>query len=89
MKLIYNLMLYDITERPNIENWVSLVKNLLSNLGFFPVWVAQGVGDETIFLSIFRQRVSDHFIQNWQQRLNESSRASFYRHLCVFNFNLI
>ena len=36
--------------------------------------------------SIFRQRVSDHFIQNWQQRLNESSRASFYRHICVFQF---
>ena len=89
VKLIYNLMLYDITEIPNIKNWVSLVKNLLSNLGFFPVWVAQGVGDEKIFLSIFRQRVSDHFNQNWQQRLNESSKASFYRHICVFNFNLI
>ena len=86
VKLIYNLMLYDITERPHVKNWVSLVKNLLSNLGFFHVWVAQGVGDEKIFLSIFRQRVSDHFIQNWQQRLNESSRASFYRHICVFQF---
>ena len=48
VKLIYNLMLYDITERPHVKNWVSLVKNLLSNLGFFHVWVAQGVGDEKI-----------------------------------------
>ena len=39
-----------------------------------------------IFLSIFRQRINDHFIQNWHQRLNESSRASFYRQMCVFQF---
>ena len=85
MKLVYNLMLNDITERPHVKNWVSLVKNLLSILGFFHVWVAQGAGDEKIFLSIFRQRVSDHFIQTWQQRLNESSRASFDRHI-IFQF---
>ena len=49
VKLKYNLMLNDITERPHVKNWVSLVKNMLSNLCFFHVWVSQGVGDEKYF----------------------------------------
>ena len=48
--------------------------------------MAQGVGDEKNFLSLFKQRVNDHFIQNWHQRLNESSRALFYRQICIFQF---
>ena len=79
-------MLDDINGRPNVKNWASLVKNMLSNLGFYHVWVAQGVGDENNFISTFKQRVSDHFVQNWHQRLNESSRATFYRQICVFQF---
>ena len=55
VKVIYSLMLNDIAERPNIQNWAALVKNTLSNLGFFHVWVAQGVGDEKNFLSLFKQ----------------------------------
>lgn len=79
-------MLDDINEMPNVKNWASLVRNILSNLGFYHVWAAQGVGDEKIFLSIFKQRVRDNFIQCWHQRLNESSRATFYRQICVFQF---
>ena len=82
-------MLNDITERPHVKNWVSLVKNMLSNLGFIHVWVAQGVGGEKIFPSLFRQRVSDNLIQIWHQCLNQSSRVSFYRQIFFFNFNLI
>ena len=85
-KLIYILMLNDMNERPNVKNWAVFVKNMLSNLGFFHVWAAQGVGDENKFLSIFRQSLSDNFVQTWNQRLNESSRAIFYRQICVFQF---
>ena len=42
------------------------------------VWDAQGVGDIEIFLSIFKQRVTDSFIQNWHARLNDSSHARCY-----------
>ena len=79
-------MLTNINDRPNIQNWASLVRNTLSNLGFFNVWIAQGVGDVNIFLSVIKQRLSDTFVQNWHERLNESSRASNYRHICNFRF---
>ena len=49
----------------------------LNNLSFFNVWIKQRVGDVNIFLSVIKQRLSDTFVQNWHERLNESSRASF------------
>ena len=58
-------MLTDINDKPNIQNWASLVRNTLSNLGFFNVWIAQGVGDVNIFLSVIKQRLSDTFVQNF------------------------
>ena len=74
---IYKTMLNDITDRQNTQNWASLVRNTLANLGFFDVWLAQGVGNVNIFLSVFKQRLSDNFLQSWNNRLTESSRASF------------
>ena len=44
-------------------------------------WTQQNVGDVKVFLSVVKQRLSDNFIQNWNSRLNESSRALFYRNL--------
>ena len=59
---------------------------MLCNYGFHEVWIAQGVGHTNTFISIFKQRVNDTFIQQWYSRLENSTRASFYR---VFaNFEL-
>ena len=54
IKCIYNMMLTDIELRPNKQNWASMVKNLLSRLGFLEVWNAQGVGNINNFLYIFK-----------------------------------
>ena len=86
IRKIYNVMLNDIADRQNIQNWASLVINTLANLGFFEVWLAQGVGDMNKFLLILKQRFADHFLQNWSERLEASSRASFYKHICIFKF---
>ena len=55
-------MLTDIELRPNKQNWASMVKNLLSRLGFLEVWNAQGVGNINNFLYIFKTRVRDIYI---------------------------
>ena len=76
IKCIYNMMLTDIELRPNKQNWASMVKNLLSRLGFLEVWNAQGVGNINNFLYIFKTRVRDIYIytrlafQTW--KLNKS-----------------
>ena len=62
-KNINNLMLRDIETKPNIKNWASLLRNILSNLGFLHVWLSQGVGDIKQFLFVLKQRLTDNFLQ--------------------------
>ena len=83
---IYKTMLNDITDRQNTQNWASLVRNTLANLGFFDVRLSQGVGDINNYLSVFKQRLSDNFLKNWNNRLTESSRTSFYKAISIFRF---
>ena len=45
IKLVYNMMLSDLELFPNKVNWVSLVRHLLMSLGFYQVWLNQGVGN--------------------------------------------
>ena len=64
IKLIYRMMLHDLEVLPHKANLASLVRQLLMSLGFYEVWLAQGVGNVDVFLSTFKQRLNDNFIQN-------------------------
>ena len=88
IKLAYQVMLNDIELSHNCVNWASNVKVLLSSLGFHEVWVNQGVGNKNVFLRVFKQRLTDCFIQNWNSRLSESSRASFYSIFPSFEYQM-
>ena len=85
---VYNVLLSDINQHPNWVNWVSLVRDLLSRLGFYYVWIQQGVGNSNAFMSEVRQRLTDNFVQNWNSRLLDSSRASCYRNISLFGHKL-
>ena len=80
-------MLTDIERDDRNKNWALLVKKLLSNLGFYQVWLQQNVGDIDIFLAHAKQRLRDNFIQKWNEELNQSSRAIFYNSILNFEFN--
>ena len=86
VKIVYNLMLQDLERFPNKVNWASLLCDLLRSLGFYEVWLHQGVGNQSAFVSLFKQRVTDNFIQNWHSRLENSSRANFYKNIAIFQF---
>ena len=81
---IYKMMLADLEVYPNKVNWAYLVKDLLSRLGFYHVWLNQGVGNVNAFLNLFKQRLNDNFTQNWHERLSISSRAIFYINIADF-----
>ena len=49
IKYIYNIMLSDLDVRPDTKNWAYLIRDLLSNLGFYDVWLNQGVGNVQLF----------------------------------------
>ena len=70
-------MLHDLELLPNKVNWASLLRQLLMSFGFFDVWLNEGVGNISAFLSLAKQRLTDNFIQAWHERLNDSSTANF------------
>lgn len=72
------MMLDNLDMYPNKVNWAYLVRDLLSRMGFNDVWLNQGDGNLDVFLSLFKQRLTDNFVQNWHERLSISSRANFY-----------
>ena len=78
----------DTDDNPNKKNWCSLLKHLLCTLGFYDAWFFQTVGDVKVFLFQVKHRITDQFLQNWTGRLNESSRAMFYRHISTFTFQV-
>lgn len=87
IKYMYKTMLSDIEVDDRKSNWALLVKGLLSNLGFYEVWLQQNVGDSKIFISVAKQRLTDNFIQKWNEEINQSSRALFYRSIANFHFH--
>ena len=86
IKIVYNILVRDAELFPNKVNWVSLLRLLLMSLGFYEVWLVQGVGNYNAFMSLLKQRLNDNFIQNWVSRLENSSRALFYRCIAIFQF---
>lgn len=58
------LMLKNLDERGKIC-WATYVKNTLFCMGFGYVWLQQGVGCERTFISLFKQRMSDVYVQEW------------------------
>ena len=86
VNILYTQMKSDFEADDSTINWAVLVRKLLCELGFYEVWLQQGVGDVNSFLSIFKQRISDHFRQLWHDELHNSSRALFYRSVSQFRF---
>jgi len=76
----------DCNIHPNKITWCSLLKDLLGNLGFYEAWLFQDVGNDKVFISNVKQRINDNFIQNWNERLGNSSRANLYKNIAVFKF---
>ena len=68
-------------------NWVTHVKNLLYRYGFAYAYINQGVGNNAVFISLFKQRVLDNYIQEWHSIINDSPKLSCYK-MFKINFEL-
>ena len=86
---MYNMLTYDFESNPDKKNWCSLLYGLLCKLGFNDACLFQDIGDSVLVLSLVKQRLKYQFIQNWNGRLEESSRSIIYKHISSFGLNLI
>ena len=72
-------MLNDMETNPNKKSWATEMKRLIESLGLNYAWLYQGVGNTNSFIQLCKQRLNDQFIQNWNDELNNSTRADTYR----------
>mgnify|MGYP000426324330 FL=1 len=72
---------------PNRNSWAKSVKAVLENLGFYNVWLNKGLENENLFVNIFKQRMGDTYLQDWNSEIEHSSRARTYRLFCSFGLN--
>jgi len=80
-------MLQELIMYPNRNSWAKSVKTVLENLGFYCVWFNQGVENEILCLKIFKQRMRDNYLQDWNSEIENSSRARTCRLFCSFGLN--
>ena len=80
MYKVYKFM-YGATENNTAVNWATSVKHLLGNLGFYDVWLQQGVGDVNKFMMICKQRLNDQYLQEWNNIVDNSGDGTLYKHI--------
>jgi len=71
-KMLYNL------DRNGRYTWATSVRTMLCQFGFEHVWTQQGVGNESVFLNVFKLRVSDYYRADWLSRIRDSSKLAIY-----------
>ena len=77
IKQCYNYQ-FEMAEK-NYNCWAKKVKDLLFSFGFGFVWESQNVGNESVFLSMFKQRCFDISSQKWSMEIETYSKLDSYR----------
>ena len=87
-KKIYRELLKITNENPEKETWVSGIKSLLETTGFGFIWQQQFVFNENEFLSSFKRRLVDMYLQFWVSQVNLTSDNRLYKHIKIhFSFD--
>ena len=74
-KQAYQILL--LMDKNEEKCWTNDIKNILYRSGFYFVWLNQGVGYIKTFLTVFRQRLVDMFIQEWSSTIREQDRYMY------------
>ena len=82
------MILDDLELSANKTNWASLLRHLLFSMGFNEVWIQHGVDNISNFISVFKQRFTDNFIQNCQSRLTVI-KSNFLQIICYISISAI
>ena len=84
---VYRELVHINNENPELETWVSGVKQLLESTGFGYIWQQQYVLNEKLFLNSLRQRLLDIYRQNWWANVQTTSDNRLYKHIKnIFSF---
>ena len=76
LRAIYNSLLDDLGTENN--NWLAMIKNLLVENGFQYVWVNPWSVNQKSFLTEFKQRLIDNFVQSFHSDLRNNKVLTLY-----------
>ena len=76
---VYKDMLEDCQK--GLNNWVTMVKNMLFEFGFGNIWHNPYNMNVNVFYNQFKQRLIDCFIQKWKNDLESNQVLNMYKHL--------
>ena len=81
MVKVYTELVALCVQNPDCVTWASLVRDLLLKCGMGTYWIAQDVGSHKLFLSMFKRRVKDIYLQDWWAKILETSTGRLYQHI--------
>ena len=60
------------------KTWAYYLKTLLYDIGCEDAWNQQGVGNESSFLTLAKQRLTERYEHSWSDSISTSERFEFY-----------
>ena len=78
---VYNSMKESPTTVNKRNNWAMQIKDMLCTSGFRYIWEQQAVSNKERFLSCFKTRCQDMYMQQCFSDMSSGSRCRLYRHI--------
>ena len=88
-KIIYEVLKTDAVLYPHKVSWVTLLQHLLSPLGFYAVWLAQGVGKVILLFMFSNNACVITMYRTENQEMKNHHVALFLNQLLHLTFSLI
>ena len=82
---LFNEVLYN----QDTSNWVAKVRDMLQRSGFVDVWTYPDSVDHLKFIPVFRQRVRDQYIAQWNEKKAVSTSLQFYKEFVSYLYSYI
>ena len=67
-------MLKNIDESGRIT-WITHVRDLLFRYGFGILWLTENIGDDNVFITVFKQRLIYCALHDWHTEITQSRKA--------------
>ena len=80
---VYNQLYLLSLDEPDIKTWVTCVRDVLNKCGMGNYWLSQRVTNKDYFLSCFNSRIRDMYLQEWREKVNETSQGRIFQYIKI------
>jgi hypothetical protein len=81
LKQVVVLQRLEIERKNNANNWSSKIRDILNQTGFTDVWLFPESVNNDHFIPLFKNRLRDQYITNWDVSVTSCSSMILYKEL--------